>query len=53
MEKANGRKCKSHPVRRALHVAHLIVYVVRLPAYMMRAHYRYIVWRANCWSVGI
>ncbi|MFC2649884.1 hypothetical protein [Alloprevotella tannerae] len=25
MEKANGRKCKSHPVRRTLHVAHLIV----------------------------
>lgn len=41
MEKANGRKRKSHPMRRALHMARLIVYVVRLPAYMMRAHYRY------------
>ncbi|WP_454891399.1 hypothetical protein [Alloprevotella tannerae] len=41
MEKANGRKCKSHPVRRTLHVAHLIAYFVCLLAYMMRAHYRY------------
>ncbi|WP_298766286.1 hypothetical protein [uncultured Alloprevotella sp.] len=41
MEKTGGRKRKSRPMRRALHVAHLIVYVVRLPAYMMRAHYRY------------
>ncbi|WP_315510084.1 hypothetical protein [Alloprevotella tannerae] len=41
MEKADGRRRKSRPMRRALHVARLIVYVVRLPAYMMRAHYRY------------
>jgi len=41
VEKANGRERKSHPMRRALHVAHLIAYFVRLPAYMMRAHYRY------------
>ncbi|WP_315570723.1 hypothetical protein [Alloprevotella tannerae] len=41
MEKANGRKRKSRPMRRALHVARLIVYVVRLPAYMMRARFRY------------
>ncbi|WP_314936488.1 hypothetical protein [Alloprevotella tannerae] len=41
MEKTGGRKRKSRPMRRALHVARLIVYVVRLPTYMMRARFRY------------